>query len=51
MVVEGVEDEPTLAALTLEGCDSAQGFHLSRPVPAADLPLAARRLTAAAVEA
>jgi diguanylate cyclase (GGDEF)-like protein len=36
-VAEGVEDQPTLELLQTLGCDLAQGFHLSRPLPAADL--------------
>ena len=34
VVAEGVEDQGTLDALTALGCHSAQGFYLSRPVPA-----------------
>ena len=47
VVAEGVEDEPTRAALAGLGCELAQGYLFSRPVPAAslragvDLPLAA----------
>ena len=37
MVAEGVEDAVALSELTRHGCDQAQGYHLSRPVPAADL--------------
>jgi EAL domain-containing protein (putative c-di-GMP-specific phosphodiesterase class I) len=33
VIAEGVEDEPTLRRLALLGCDLAQGFHLSRPLP------------------
>ncbi|MCV2393095.1 EAL domain-containing protein [Actinotalea sp. M2MS4P-6] len=33
MVAEGVEDSRALADLTEMGCDEAQGFYLSRPVP------------------
>ena len=33
---EGVEDQPTLDALTNMDCDFAQGFHLRRPQPADD---------------
>ena len=33
---EGVEDQPTLEALTKMDCDFAQGFHLHRPQPADD---------------
>ena len=35
MVVEGVEDAATLAALRAWGCDVAQGYHIARPMPAA----------------
>ena len=34
VVAEGVEDRTTLSALRLMGCDRAQGFHISRPLPA-----------------
>jgi EAL domain-containing protein (putative c-di-GMP-specific phosphodiesterase class I) len=37
MVVEGVEDAATLAALRTGGCDFAQGHHIARPMPADDL--------------
>ena len=37
IVAEGVEDEQALAALREFGCDVAQGYHLSRPIPAAAL--------------
>jgi diguanylate cyclase (GGDEF)-like protein len=33
VVAEGVEDEPTLRRLAGLGCDLAQGYHLSRPMP------------------
>jgi diguanylate cyclase (GGDEF)-like protein len=36
-VAEGVEDEATLEVLRMMGCDIAQGFHIARPMPAADL--------------
>ncbi len=36
-VAEGVEDEATLERLTQMGCDVAQGFHIARPMPAAEL--------------
>ncbi|MEO5980841.1 MAG: EAL domain-containing protein [Pedococcus sp.] len=37
MVAEGVEDNAAYAELTRLGCDQAQGFYMSRPVPAAEL--------------
>jgi EAL domain-containing protein (putative c-di-GMP-specific phosphodiesterase class I) len=37
VVAEGVEDADTLARLREIGCDEAQGYHLTRPLPAADL--------------
>ena len=37
MVAEGVEDAVAYAALIRYGCDEAQGFHMSRPLPAAAL--------------
>ena len=36
VVAEGVENAMTHRMLTELGCDGAQGFHFSRPVPAAD---------------
>ena len=32
-VAEGVEDEACLRALHQLGCDVAQGYHISRPMP------------------
>jgi predicted signal transduction protein with EAL and GGDEF domain len=37
VVAEGVEDEPTLRKLRELGCDMAQGYHLSRPLPPEDV--------------
>ena len=34
VVAEGVEDAATLRRLALLGCDFAQGYHVSRPMPA-----------------
>jgi diguanylate cyclase (GGDEF)-like protein len=34
VIAEGVEDELTLRRLAMLGCDLAQGYHLSRPLPA-----------------
>jgi diguanylate cyclase (GGDEF)-like protein len=33
VTAEGVEDDATLRRLSLLGCDLAQGYHLSRPLP------------------
>jgi diguanylate cyclase (GGDEF)-like protein len=33
VIAEGVEDEATLARLVRLGCDLAQGYHFSRPMP------------------
>ncbi|MGO4804639.1 putative bifunctional diguanylate cyclase/phosphodiesterase [Arthrobacter sp. 2MCAF15] len=45
MTAEGVESEDAFRALSDYGCDVAQGFFMSRPVPAAELDawLAVRR--------
>ena len=37
VVAEGVEDEAALELLARMGCDQAQGFHICRPKPPADL--------------
>ncbi|HEX2699422.1 MAG TPA: GGDEF domain-containing protein [Acidimicrobiales bacterium] len=43
VVAEGVEDEASWARLAALGCDSAQGYFLSRPIPAEEVaPLMAR---------
>ena len=34
VVAEGIEDTKALAAVAAFGCDYAQGYHFSRPVPA-----------------
>jgi EAL domain-containing protein (putative c-di-GMP-specific phosphodiesterase class I) len=54
VVAEGIEDEAALEMLIQYGCDSAQGYHFSRPLPADELttwltesPFGARRTTAA----
>ncbi len=33
LVAEGAEDQATVDALTMLGCDVVQGYHLSRPLP------------------
>ena len=38
VVAEGVEDQQTWHGLGAIGCDAAQGYYMSRPIPAADLP-------------
>lgn len=43
-VAEGVEDDETYHELASMGCDAAQGFGLSRPVPAGAVPAAVRAL-------
>jgi diguanylate cyclase (GGDEF)-like protein len=37
VVAEGVEDRASQELLALLGCDQAQGYYISRPLPAADL--------------
>ena len=37
VVAEGVEDQWTLDLLGTFGCDQAQGYHIARPMPYADL--------------
>ncbi|MDT7786137.1 MAG: diguanylate cyclase [Pseudonocardiales bacterium] len=37
MVAEGVEHQAALTELTRHGCDQAQGYHVCRPVPVAEL--------------
>jgi diguanylate cyclase (GGDEF)-like protein/PAS domain S-box-containing protein len=37
IVAEGVEDARTWDLLAALGCDTAQGFYISRPMPAADI--------------
>ena len=36
VVAEGVEDQPTMQLLAALGCDTVQGYHLSRPLPPSD---------------
>lgn len=37
LVAEGVEDPHTLAILGEMGCDTVQGFHFARPLPAGEV--------------
>ena len=37
VIAEGVEDQATLDLLADLGCDLAQGYHMSRPLPEGDL--------------
>jgi diguanylate cyclase (GGDEF)-like protein len=37
MVAEGVENQTTLTELAVHGCDQAQGYHIARALPAAEL--------------
>jgi EAL domain-containing protein (putative c-di-GMP-specific phosphodiesterase class I) len=46
VVAEGVEDAQTLERLRALGCEHAQGYHVSKPLPAAEFPAWARRWTA-----
>ena len=50
VVAEGVETDEVMGELRQLGCDVAQGFHVSRPVPADDFEhwLRERQLTEAA---
>src|SRR5581483_10995719 len=43
VIAEGVEDEETLDLLRRLGCDSAQGYHISRPMAIGDLERWVRR--------
>jgi len=46
VVAEGVEDEEQLAEVRELGCDIAQGYYISRPVPAHEIHLWLARRTA-----
>lgn len=43
VVAEGVEHATVMAQLRALDCDEAQGYHMSRPLPAGELPAFARR--------
>jgi EAL domain-containing protein (putative c-di-GMP-specific phosphodiesterase class I) len=42
VVAEGIEDQPTWDLLRALGCDTAQGYYISRPLPVAELDRWAR---------
>jgi EAL domain-containing protein (putative c-di-GMP-specific phosphodiesterase class I) len=48
VTAEGVETEAQYALLVTAGCDEIQGFLISRPVPAAEVPALIARLSAPA---
>jgi diguanylate cyclase len=50
VVAEGIEDRATLELLARAGCDLAQGYYISRPMPAADISLAQDPLANGAVD-
>lgn len=43
VVAEGVEDAAILSALGTLGCDEAQGYHMSKPVPSVEFAAACAR--------
>jgi EAL domain-containing protein (putative c-di-GMP-specific phosphodiesterase class I) len=45
-VAEGVETSDQVRTLRTLGCDFAQGFFFSKPVPAAELPAVIARVSA-----
>jgi len=49
VVAEGLEDRPTLEALTRAGCQLAQGYLWSRPLPADELDATIRSAMAGVV--
>ena len=49
VVAEGVETEQTMRTLSAMGCDQAQGYHISKPLPAADFAAWLERHGGAAV--
>lgn len=48
VVAEGIEDAEILASLTAMGCDTGQGWHIGKPMPAADFLAAANNQLSAA---
>ncbi len=51
VIAEGVECPEQLENLARHGCDQVQGFHFSRPIPAADVAQYVRQFTADAAAA
>jgi EAL domain-containing protein (putative c-di-GMP-specific phosphodiesterase class I) len=43
VVAEGVENAAVWDLLAALGCDEAQGYHMCKPLPAAELPAFAQR--------
>jgi EAL domain-containing protein (putative c-di-GMP-specific phosphodiesterase class I) len=50
VVAEGVEDEDTLRRLAEHDCDRAQGYWISRPLPANELAAWAKTVAGVAVD-
>ena len=46
VVAEGIEDEGALKSLTQLGCNYAQGYYISRPIPASEIPDAIKQINA-----
>ena len=46
VVAEGIEDKGTLDTLALLGCDYAQGYYISKPIPAEKIPDAINKINA-----
>ena len=42
-VAEGIETKEQLDRVREEGCTEAQGFYIGRPMPASEIPAAARQ--------
>jgi len=51
VVTEGIEDAATWALLGQLGCDVGQGYHIARPLPAAEAEAWLRRALADADQA
>jgi len=44
VVAEGIEDEETFKSLTQLDCNYAQGYYISKPVPASEIPDAVKKI-------